>query len=293
MHWLLFLVAFLEGMMPPLYRQWGSLVMWVGAFCIREADYPVLLSGMGVTYPFHSPGICLALPTVTQFHDWLHSSWVSLSTSVNGYRCHSLCLMCMFLPMPAAKSHYLWSSPVLCGCSSRHPWQKPQLPIFPPQGSSTGRSWGDYLTTLLLWHPLFFSSYSGSPCMGWDWYTCPMYDSCPYTRECQYLMQWEVSFGGELVTIHVGSSLRKRGCQPQFDTPPPKYLLPTYPWSFSFPSRYLPSLVPGCQVSSSLCLFFCHSTVSVSVLLQLIGLVPPAGQFSIYPLQKLCTHPHT
>ena len=28
---------------------------WVGAFCIREADYCVLLSNTGVTYPFHSP----------------------------------------------------------------------------------------------------------------------------------------------------------------------------------------------------------------------------------------------
>ena len=29
--------------------------MWVGAFCIRKADYLILLSDMGVTYPFHSP----------------------------------------------------------------------------------------------------------------------------------------------------------------------------------------------------------------------------------------------
>ena len=55
MHWLLILVASLESMMPSLYRQWGSLFRWVGAFCIREADYFVLLSDMGVTCPFHSP----------------------------------------------------------------------------------------------------------------------------------------------------------------------------------------------------------------------------------------------
>ena len=54
MHWLLILVASLEGMMPPLYRQQGSLFRWVGAFCIQEADYLGLLSDMGVTYPFHS-----------------------------------------------------------------------------------------------------------------------------------------------------------------------------------------------------------------------------------------------
>ena len=55
MHWLLILVAFLEGMMPPFYRWWGSLFRWVGAFNIREADNLVLLSDTRVTYPFHSP----------------------------------------------------------------------------------------------------------------------------------------------------------------------------------------------------------------------------------------------
>ena len=51
--------------MSPLYRQWGSLFMWVGAFCIRKADYFVLPSNMGVTYPFHSPHFvwsCLPWP---------------------------------------------------------------------------------------------------------------------------------------------------------------------------------------------------------------------------------------
>ena len=129
--------------------------------------------------------------------------------------------------------------------------------------------------------------------MGWGWYTCPMYDSCPYTRECQSLMwQEEVNFGGGLVTIHVGSSLLKRGCQLQFDAPPPKPLLPTYPLSSSFPSRHQPSLVPGHQTSSSLCLFFCCSTISVGMPLQLIGLAPPIGQSSINPIWKLHTHPH-
>ena len=121
-----------------------------------------------------------------------------------------------------------------------------------------------------------------------------MYDSCPYTRECQPLMQQEeASFSGGLMTIHVGSSLCRWGCQPQFGIPPHKSLLPTYPLSSSFPFRHLPSLVPGHQVSSSLHLFFCHSTISVGVLLQLIGSVPPAGCSSIYTSQKLHTHPHS
>ena len=39
----------------------------------------------------------------------------------------------------------------------------------------------------------------------------------------------EVSFRGGLMTIYVGLSLCKRGHQLQFDAPPPKSLLPTYP----------------------------------------------------------------
>ena len=117
---------------------------------------------MGVTYPFPSPPFCLALPTVTQFCNWSHSSWGSLSTSVNGYRHHSLSLTYVFLPRSAVKSHHLWSSPVLSGCSSRSPWQKPQLPIFPPRGSFTGRLLGVCLITFLLWCPPSSISYRGS-----------------------------------------------------------------------------------------------------------------------------------
>ena len=53
--------------------------------------------------------------------------------------------------------------------------------------------------------------------MGWDWYTCPVYDGCQYTREHQPLMQQEeASFGGGLVTIHAGLSLRRRAHQLRF-----------------------------------------------------------------------------
>ena len=155
MPFLSILVSSMESMKPPLYRWQGSLFRWVGAFHVREVDYIVVLPDMGVTYPFHSPPFCLALPTMTQFHDWLHYSWGSLSASINGYRHFSLCLMYVFLPRSAARSYYLWSSPILSGCSSRCPQQKLQLPIFPPQGSFTGRSLGDCLTTFLLGCPLF------------------------------------------------------------------------------------------------------------------------------------------
>ena len=152
----------MEGMKPPLYRQQGSLYWWVGAFCIREVDRCHSFWQEGYL-PISLPLIlCLAFPTMTQFCERLHSSWGSLSTSINGHWHHSLCLTYMFLPRSAATSHYLWSSPILSGCSGRHPWQKSQLPIFPPQGSFTGRSSGDHLTTFLLWCLLPFTSYSGS-----------------------------------------------------------------------------------------------------------------------------------
>ena len=142
--------------MPPLYRQLGSLFRWVGAFCIRKADYLVLLSDTRGYLPVSLPTpFYLALPTVTQFHVWAHPTLGSLSASVNGYGHCSLCLMYVFLPKSAAKSHYLWSSPILSGHSGRCPWEKPQLPIFPPHRSFTGRSLGDCLNSFLLWCPLF------------------------------------------------------------------------------------------------------------------------------------------
>ena len=39
----------------------------------------------------------------------------------------------MFLLKFAATSPYLWSSPVLSGCSSRYPQYKLQLPVFHPR----------------------------------------------------------------------------------------------------------------------------------------------------------------
>ena len=66
MLWLSILVWLCQGNVPPLYRQQGSLFMWVGAFCIRKADYLILLSNMGVTYPFHLPHCiwpCLPSPS--------------------------------------------------------------------------------------------------------------------------------------------------------------------------------------------------------------------------------------
>ena len=57
-----------------------------------------LHSDMQVTCLFHSPPfIYLALPAVTQFSEWQHSSFSSLSASLNGYRHRPSALhMCSF-----------------------------------------------------------------------------------------------------------------------------------------------------------------------------------------------------
>ena len=74
--------------------------------------------------------------------------------------------MYVCLPRSAAKSLYLWSPAILSGSSSRCPWCKPQLPIFPPQGSFTGRSLGDCLAIFLLLYPHFVTSNRGSLAWG-------------------------------------------------------------------------------------------------------------------------------
>ena len=73
--------------------------------------------------PISLPPPCLALPTMTQCGEWSHPSRGSLSASINRHWHHSLhCHMHVFLPMSTATSHYLRSSPILGGCSGRHPW---------------------------------------------------------------------------------------------------------------------------------------------------------------------------
>ena len=122
---------------------------------------------MGVTYLFHYPPyFYLALPALTQFSEWQHSSLGSLSASINGFRHCPLCFTYMFLLRSVAKSLYLWSSPILSGCSISHPQPKLQLPIFPLLGSFTGRSLGDHLAIFFLWHLLYITSSRGS--LAWN-----------------------------------------------------------------------------------------------------------------------------
>ena len=90
-----------------------SVPLWVGRSipCQRGRLLCPSLQHRGYL-PISLPPFCLALPTVTQFSDRSHSSLGSLSASINRYRHCSLCLTYMFLPKFAAKSFYLWSSPI-------------------------------------------------------------------------------------------------------------------------------------------------------------------------------------
>ena len=66
MLWLSILVSSLGGFEATPLQVARVPLQVVGAFCIREVDYIVILPDMGVTYPFHSPHFvwpCLPWPS--------------------------------------------------------------------------------------------------------------------------------------------------------------------------------------------------------------------------------------
>ena len=136
-------------MKPPLYRWQGSLFWWVEVFCMRAVRQALsFLLTLGVLTHFTSPSFCLALPTMTQFHEWSHSLWGSLSASINRHWCCSLCLLHMFFLRSAAASHFLRSSPVFCDAPvDIHGWSH-NFPFIHPREALLVGHW---VTTL----PLF------------------------------------------------------------------------------------------------------------------------------------------
>ena len=94
----------LKGTIPLLYNRCRYL--WGGRSipCQSGRLFHLFHSNMGATYPFNPPFyFYLALPAVTQFSEWQHSSSGPLSASINGYRClpSALC-MCSFQgPQPS------------------------------------------------------------------------------------------------------------------------------------------------------------------------------------------------
>ena len=215
----------MEGMKPPLYRQGGSLFQWVGAFCIREEDRCCHSSGhrgyLPISLPLCSVWPCLPWPSSMSGH--IHHGVHYLPASM-GIDLRS-----------AATSYYLRSSSILGGHSGRCPWQKLQLSIFPPRGTFTGRSSGDCLIIVLLWCPLSFTSCRGS--LAWGGTGTPV--PCMMAAHTQGNANFQCN-KKKLVSVEdLWPSLLVchfvRGYLLQSEAPPPKSLLPTYPWSSSFP----------------------------------------------------------
>ena len=203
---------------------------------------------MGVTYLF-TPPILFGLA----YHDpvlWLVASLLgSLSAGINRYRHHSLCLRYEFLLKTATKSHYLWSSPILSGCSSRHPWEKLlHFPLFHPREALLVGHWVTALQfsscAILFSSPLTEVFLHG---VGLVHLSCVWQAAHTQGNANLWCNEKKSVSVEDLSPSCIGSSLCKRECQPWFDTPPPKSLLPTYPRSSSFLSKHLPSLVPGHQ----------------------------------------------
>ena len=186
---------------------------------------------MGLLTHFIPPILILALPAVIQFSEWQHPSIGSLSASINGHRCHPSALCMCSSGVPAAKSPYLWSSPIFSGCSSRHPWSKPQLSIFPPLGSSSGRSSGVRLAILLLWHVITSSPPKEVVLQGVGLVHLYRVWLLPIQKGTPTSDAWweEASFSGGLMTVCVGSSLCRRARWSWFVVTPPKSLHPTCP----------------------------------------------------------------
>ena len=76
-----------KGIVPPLHN-WCRYLL-VGGSILHQGGRPMALhSNMWVSCLFHSPHfIYLALPAMTQFSEWQHSSFGSPSASINGFRC--------------------------------------------------------------------------------------------------------------------------------------------------------------------------------------------------------------
>ena len=115
-------LAALKDMKPSFYS-WCRYLL-VGSSILHWSGRPLTLHpDMGAVCPFHSPlhFVRLALPAMTQFSEWQHSSFGSLSASINGYRCHPSALHTCPSGGLQPNHPYLESSPIFSGHSSRCP----------------------------------------------------------------------------------------------------------------------------------------------------------------------------
>ena len=85
--WLIFILVIFIGEYEATPLQVARVPLMVGGSILCQRGRQVLSFvplHTGATYLFHSPLFCLALPTMTQFCEWLHLSLGSLSAGISG-----------------------------------------------------------------------------------------------------------------------------------------------------------------------------------------------------------------
>ena len=113
------------------------------------------------------------------------------------------------------------------------------FPFIHPREAFTGRLLADHLTIILLWCPLCFISYRGSLAWGWAGtpVLCMTVAHTPGNANLWCNEKKSVSVEDVWLSLLVHHFVRGDICHDWSwsDAPPPKYLLPTYPWFSSFP----------------------------------------------------------
>ena len=246
MLWLSILVSLLififssflmEGIKPPLYRQWGSLFWWVGVFHIREVDRHCHSS-------WHEGYLPISLPLVLfglAYHDpvlWVVAFIVGFTICQHQWALmsfpppYSTCSFWGLQPHHVTWGLHLSSVDVPVDVHSR----SHNFPFFHPREALLVGHW---VTTL----PLFscgvhfhFTSYRGSLAWGGTGTPVPCM-TVAHTQGNANLWCNEkksVSVEGMWPSMLVHHFIRGDVCC-DLDAPPPKSPLPTYPWSSSFP----------------------------------------------------------
>ena len=150
---------------------------WFQFFVIFDGGYEAtplwvarVLLHVGGSIPCHQGGRCMLIPPpdtegyllhftpislfglanhVTQFDEWSYLSWGSLSASINGHWCHSLCCTYVFLLMstghitlPRVFTNPCWMLQWMFHGRNHN------FLLIHPQGSLAGRSLGDHALPL-------------------------------------------------------------------------------------------------------------------------------------------------
>ena len=236
--WLVFIFIIFNGGYEATPLQAVKVPLLEGGSILHQRGRQVLSLvplDMGGTYPFHFP--CLLLPCLLWpssmsgcIHHWVHYPPASTGTSITPSALHTC-------PFWGVQPHHITcglhlssvDAPVdVHGRSHNFPFIHPREALLV----------GHWMTTL----PLFSCGIHFIPPLtevvlcGVGLVHLSHVWQLSIHNICQPLMQEEeVGFGGGLVTFPVGLSLHKRGCLLQSDAPLLRSLLPTYPWSSSFP----------------------------------------------------------